>query len=179
MRLTQFAVDRSVIGALLVNVKGQFKFVNEAAAKILGYSQDEILSMSVFDFNAEETSDGKWPEIWNRLRSDTKSEKFESTIIQKNGENLEVMITANYFEYSGTEYLWAFVRDITKDKEIAAQLVSAKDSAEAANRSQSRRSQLHDRRNDESHASHDVDGAVWDRGASDGTLTTEGGRHRQ
>lgn len=37
----------------------------------------------------------------------------------------------------------------------------------------------HDRRDDEPDASHDIDGAIWDRSASDRTLTAEGDRHRQ
>jgi len=37
----------------------------------------------------------------------------------------------------------------------------------------------HDRRNDESDASHIIDGALWNGSASDRTLATEGGRHQQ
>src|ERR1700720_3762039 len=55
----------------------------------------------------------------------------------------------------------------------------SQNAAKATYRAQPGGSPSHDRWDDEPHASHDIDGAVWDRGASDRTLTAEGDRHRQ
>ena len=52
LRLTQFAVDHAGDAIFWVDREANFNYVNEAACPLLGYSQEELLEMNVFDVDA-------------------------------------------------------------------------------------------------------------------------------
>jgi len=114
LKLTQFAVDRGGDAAVWVNQNGQFTYVNDAACQSLGYSQQELLSMTVFDTDPDFSKDN-FDNLWKELRN-VKTATFESRHRSKDGSIFPVEITANMHKYAGEEHLFTFSRNITERK---------------------------------------------------------------
>jgi len=120
LSITQFAIDHTSDAAFWIGSDAQFSYVNEAACRILGYSQEELLSMSVFDIDLNFTPEN-WPRHWQEIKK-IKSFTMESKHKAKDGRIFPVEVTINYMEYKGREYNFAFAHDITQRK-IAEELV--------------------------------------------------------
>ena len=114
LKLTQFSVDRSSDEVFWIDPSGKFLFVNDAACQSKGYSQVELLSMTVFDINPDITA-SLWSE---RFRENKRKGSliYESTHKRKDGSVLPVEIISNYLAFEGNEYFFAFARDISKRK---------------------------------------------------------------
>ncbi|MGB3403902.1 MAG: PAS domain S-box protein [Microcoleaceae cyanobacterium] len=135
LRLTQFSVDKSRDYVLLTDQKGQLIYANEAAAKLLGYSQTELLQMKVKDIDLN-ASKNAWSISWDELKNQG-SVTFESTHQTQAGELIDVEITLNYLEYNHKEYSCGIVRDIRDRKQAEMALQEAKVAAETANHAKS------------------------------------------
>ena len=122
-KLTQLAIDNATDSVYLMTPDSRFCYVNAAACRSLGYSREELLSMTIADvapdFRAE-----TWPEQWNALR-DKGSAPFEARHRTKDGRIFPVEVSRNYLEFDGHEYNCAFVRDITRRKQTDVQLKQA------------------------------------------------------
>ncbi len=120
LRLTQFSVDHAAHAVYWVGEDGRILYANEAARKDLGYSRDEMLSLTILDINPDYSPD-KWAAHWNRLK-EKGSYTFESRNAAKDGRAFPVEIPSNYLEFNGKEYVLGFARDITERKGMQDQL---------------------------------------------------------
>ena len=104
----------------LIDEQAHFHYVNEESCRALGYSRDELLTMSVFnvdpDFSAE-----RWADHWRELKA-VGSLTFEGHHQARDGRIFPVEISANYFEHDGRGYNMALVRDITERKRAEADI---------------------------------------------------------
>jgi PAS domain S-box-containing protein len=112
--LTQFAIDNAGDAVFWMTPDARIFKVNEAACLMLGYSQQEMLKLTVPDidpdFNAE-----KWRTHYKELRR--KGSLFFETIQQaKDGRLIPVEIRANYIKFGEEEFNCAFCRDISERK---------------------------------------------------------------
>ncbi len=114
LHLAQFTVDRAAIATFWLSPEARVLRVNRAACESLGYSRDELLSMTIHDFDPDFPAE-TWPTLWAGLKRQGSS-TFESRHRRKNGEVFPVEITSNYLEFQGREYKVAFARDITERK---------------------------------------------------------------
>ncbi|MEN8126619.1 MAG: PAS domain S-box protein [Planctomycetota bacterium] len=114
LRFTQFAVDHTGEAAYWTDSDARFVYVNEAACRSLGYTREELLTMSVFDFNPV-FSKADWPQHWQELKREG-SLRLQSSHRRKDGTVFPVDIAANFVGYEGVEYNCAFVQDITERK---------------------------------------------------------------
>jgi PAS domain S-box-containing protein len=125
LRFAQFAMERAVDAVFLMGKDARFFYVNEAACRNLGYSREELLSMSVHDvdpwFPAE-----RWAEHWREVK-EKGSFSFESRHRTKDGKVLPVEVTVNYLEFEGKEYNCAFARHITERKRVEEALRESKE----------------------------------------------------
>ena len=112
LRLIQFTVDRAGDSAYWMDPDGRFLYVNETTCQKLGYSREEMLSMTIREINPEFTG-GSWSRHWERVR-ERKSFLMETRHRAKDGRILPVEVTVNYLEFGGREYNCAFARDITE-----------------------------------------------------------------
>ncbi|MFH1738872.1 MAG: PAS domain S-box protein [bacterium] len=112
---TQFAIDRAGEPAFWMGPDARFIYVNEAAARSLGYSKEEFLTMSVHDIDPWFPVEA-WPKHWEKIKQ-RRFFTFESCHRRKNGDVFPVEITVNYFEFGNKEYSCTFARDITERKQ--------------------------------------------------------------
>jgi len=119
LHLMKFSIDHSVEANLWIQNNGQLLYVNNAACRMLGYSRDELLSMKLFDFDLN-YSEENWPQRWENLKKQ-ESVVVESSYRKKDGSVIPVEIAANYFNFNGEEYNFAFVRDISHRKRAEAE----------------------------------------------------------
>jgi len=114
LRFTQFAIDRSTDQAFWLTSDGRFFYVNDAACDSLGYTRDELVTMSVPEINPTCSPD-EFPPYWRALL-ETGTLTFETRHRAKDGRVFPVEIRANLLVYNGKEYCCCFVNDITDRK---------------------------------------------------------------
>jgi two-component system cell cycle sensor histidine kinase/response regulator CckA len=114
LRRARFSIDHASDYTLWINPDGRFVDVSESAGTRLGYSRDELLTMSIFDVTVG-LSPEAWPERWRRLLKHG-SLVFEQEHRTKGGEIFPVEISSTVFEHAGRDYSLAIVRDVTVRK---------------------------------------------------------------
>ena len=112
LRLKDFTLGNIADAIYWIKPDARFWDVNKAAEKILGYTHDQFLSMSVFDIDPIFTSE-RWPSHWEELKQKG-SLQFETINRTRDGHDIPVEITANYCKYGDQEYNCAIIRDITE-----------------------------------------------------------------
>ena len=112
--LARFSIDRASDAVFWIDKDARILYVNNMTCKVLGYSQDELLSMKIHDIDPNFPKE-IWPSHWKELK-DRGSFTFESIHRRKDGTLLPIEISVNYMEYEGTEYNFASARDISKRK---------------------------------------------------------------
>lgn len=120
LRLTKFAVDRGADMAFWIDRDARISYVNDAACERLGYTREELLAMTVLDFDSE-CPVSVWAQHWDELKAQ-KRLRFERTHRTKAGDSYPVEIVANYVMFEGQEYNFAFCRDITDRKRAEEEL---------------------------------------------------------
>jgi PAS domain S-box-containing protein len=106
----------------LINSEGHFIDFSIQVNKMLGYSREELLSMSVSDIDPLYPADA-WLDFTKRVK-EAGSLTFESLFKNKEGRFIPVEIMTNAFMHNGEEYYLGYVHDISERKrvEIALQL---------------------------------------------------------
>ncbi|MFH1021540.1 MAG: PAS domain S-box protein [Pseudomonadota bacterium] len=112
--LLNFALSSVHEAAFLIDQYARFQYVNEEACRILGYTRDELLGLSVLDVDPDFPAE-RWLDHWNELRT-RQALTFEGHHKTKDGRIFPVEIYANYFEYDEQGYNLAMVRDISERK---------------------------------------------------------------
>ncbi|KKN10702.1 hypothetical protein LCGC14_1033940 [marine sediment metagenome] len=111
---TQFSMDKTRDAVYWMCPDARFIYVNDSATEALGYTREELLTMSVDDIAPGRLED-IWPEYWKEL-SEKGSIVFESEHKRKDGSVFPVEISVNYMKFGLKEYNCAFARDITERK---------------------------------------------------------------
>ncbi|MFZ3046899.1 MAG: PAS domain S-box protein [Desulfatirhabdiaceae bacterium] len=114
--LAKFCLDQTSVSFFRIDAGGRFQYANRKACENLGYSLSELLDMSVFDIDPNESIEN-WPALWQKM-SDVGSITWEATHRRKGGTTFPVEITANLLEFKTNRFAISFVRDITDRKRI-------------------------------------------------------------
>jgi PAS domain S-box-containing protein len=122
---TQFAIDRTSDGAFWMGPDARFIYVNDAACQRLGYSRDELLTMTVHDIDPG-FPELVWADHWREVK-ERGSFTLESNHRAKDGQVFPVEITVNYIEFGGKEYNCAFARDISERKLVEEALLESEE----------------------------------------------------
>ncbi len=115
-----FVVENSPDAVYWIDSNLKFTDVNDAACKMLGYSRDELLTMSTKDVNAERSLD-QLNEIWDQTQK-YGSLRFETLHRTKSGRIFPVEALISHITYEGKRLNCAFVRDISERKQIEDEL---------------------------------------------------------
>ena len=95
---------------------GHIVDINTKACQMLGYSRDDLLSLSMVDLvHQDDTAAGEEDE-----RDGEPSQHREETMIRKDGNRVPVEVNTSVLRLKGEKYLMSVVRDITlrKEKEL-------------------------------------------------------------
>jgi PAS domain S-box-containing protein len=109
----QTIISTAMDGFWLTDMQGHFLEVNEAYCRLIGYSRDELLNMSITDIEAVERPE----ETAKRIRKikEVGYDRFETRHRRKNGEIVDVEVSVNYLPTEGGR-MFVFLRDITERK---------------------------------------------------------------
>jgi PAS domain S-box-containing protein len=136
LRVTQFSIDRAGDWVLWIGPDRRLVYVNDTACRSLGYSRDQLLSMTISDIDPDVPPE-VWPRAWNRIR--TKSPyTFEARHQNSKGDIIPVEVSIFHLEYGDREMACSFSRDITLRARSQEALRRAKEEAERANAAKSR-----------------------------------------
>ncbi len=114
--LKQYAIGRVIDGIYWSDAQARILDVNEGACKMIGYSRQELTSMTVTQLDPNFPV-GKWPAHWDSLKKQG-SATFETVHRHKDGHAVAVEVTTNFISHNGRELHCAIVRDITERKRI-------------------------------------------------------------
>jgi len=134
LRLTQTAIDVNADEIYWVRSDGSLGYANDQACRVLGYTREELLTMSVSDLVLEfgpETGPEPWRKLWNEVRRDG-SVLVETHHRTRSGRVYPVEVRTNYVEAGGQEYMFAFARDITERKRASEALRLTQTAADIA-----------------------------------------------
>lgn len=121
LRLKEFALDHSHEAVYLIEEDGlHFVYVNESASRSLGYSRDELLSLTLPDIDPYLSAE-KELAIEAALYAEGVA-TLESRHRRRDGSSFPVEIQSSIFEYQGRMLTIALVRDITERKQALLQL---------------------------------------------------------
>ena len=130
-QLAQFSLDNASDGVEWLNPEGHFIYINPAYCHMLGYSQEELLAMSVLDVDPNIPLP-VWKKTWKLVQT-RRNLTFESLHRHKDGSIFPVEIVANYLQFAGKEYICAFARDITERKRVEKELLKQNEALQAQN----------------------------------------------
>lgn len=114
--ITQFSLDHAFYDVIWLDPEARIVYVNETACSNLGYSQSELLSMTIFDINPDPNTPNTWSAHWAELKQ-RQSFTFDTQHRRKNGQIFPVDVAVNYLNFNGKEYNCVFVKDITAQKQ--------------------------------------------------------------
>ena len=109
-------------GFWLIDIKGRILEVNDSYCRLIGYSRQELLTMSVFDLRANEKPEDTKRHIQRIIASG--GDRFESNHRCKDGRIVDLEVSVNYLAVEGGR-LFAFLRDITERKKRQRELEEA------------------------------------------------------
>ncbi|MCF7886753.1 MAG: PAS domain S-box protein, partial [Candidatus Marinimicrobia bacterium] len=120
-------IKTAIDGFWLVDKKGNILEVNAAACKMLGYTQEEILSKNINDIDALESQEETKQRIDTILKEG--SGYFETKHQQKDGTIIDVEISTNYISHGKGRFI-VFIRDITERKKAEQEIRESREKLE-------------------------------------------------
>jgi PAS domain S-box-containing protein len=114
-------VQASPTAVFLADENGKYTFVNPAACRLLGYSKEELLNMSIPDILPDKQLKNGL-QNFELVKIKGKSESSELMFRHKNGDKIDVLIEA--VRLSENEFM-AYCRDISKLKNAERELQKA------------------------------------------------------
>ncbi len=114
--ILQTAMD----GFCVVDSSGQLMEVNAAYSHLSGYTENELLTMTISDLECVEDLEQTAAHIQKIISE--REDRFESRLRRKDGSCFDVEISAQYRPSNGGQ-LFAFLRDITERKKTETKLL--------------------------------------------------------
>lgn len=109
--IIKFVFDQASDSILLFDTSGAIYRANETACKLLGYSQEEIQKITVFDVNQEITPE-IWEEMWAEKGREGDSCRIRSVHRRKNGEIIPVEISRKFISAGPISLFCSIARQI-------------------------------------------------------------------
>ncbi len=120
LRLAQFSIDHAGDAVFWLDRSGRVVYTNDTFCASLGYSRDELLRLTVFDFGQAVTTEDFF-RSWERI-STRGSYTFEACHQAKDGRTIPVEVSSYYLNFGDIEVACGISRDITNRKRAEAAL---------------------------------------------------------
>ena len=104
--------NQSSEGISVTDMDGNYTFVNAAFCSMVGYTESELLTMSVFDLRAKSGTEG----TFDRTITADEGVPVTVTLVRKDGAEFIAEVTAKVLDINGQKSALGTVRDISKDK---------------------------------------------------------------
>jgi diguanylate cyclase (GGDEF)-like protein/PAS domain S-box-containing protein len=114
LELNQISLEQASDAVFWLDPHGHFVYANQTGCRSLGYSREELLSLTISDVDPLVPPEA-WETVWQEIKT-RQSMSFESQNRTKEGRIFPVEVSANYLKFDGMEYNFSFVRDITERK---------------------------------------------------------------
>jgi PAS domain S-box-containing protein len=114
-------VEKAPIGIFEVNQAGEYVNVNESGCELVGYTEDELLELSISDLIQTGDEPHEVPSFTEL--SETGHMRYAGKILHKDGSEVDVILDAVALENRGDV---AYVQDNTAQKEYERELQDAK-----------------------------------------------------
>ena len=118
-RQYQSVIQASIDGFWIVDAAARILDANDAMCRMLGYTREELLGMSIPDIEADESAADTAAHI--REMMTIGHVQFEARHKRKDGTVIDVEVSALYVASQGDRF-FTFVRDITERKQMDQQL---------------------------------------------------------
>ncbi len=105
-------MEKSPLGVFVTNIEGHYVEVNQAACQMSGYTEEELLNLSIPDFLAPEFME-KGMKVFEKLKAEGYAED-DIMVRKKNGEPFWINLAAAIID---SNRVIAFCQDITARKE--------------------------------------------------------------
>ena len=112
LRFIDFFVEHAGEAVFWISRHMGFAYVNKAACVMLGYTRDELLTMSLGDID-EWAPLEQWPDDWETMKGGA-SKTVVSRHRSKDGRVIPVEVRGKFLAFNDQEYCCTFVRDITE-----------------------------------------------------------------
>jgi two-component system, cell cycle sensor histidine kinase and response regulator CckA len=112
LRITQESVDSAPIGIFRLDGDGRIASVNQEGCRCLGYTYEELQSLTIFDINPN-VSREEW-KAHRALTRTTGARTITTTHRCKDGSIFPVEVSIKQFLFEGELFSVSFVKDITE-----------------------------------------------------------------
>ena len=123
-------VQTSLDGFLMVDAQGRLVDCNDAYSRMVGYSREELLQLSIADLDNRESPEQSAEHL--RLIVEHGHDRFETLHRHKNGQLIDMEVSAHYRPDSRGGRLFAFLRDVSQRKQSEQALIESEANLERA-----------------------------------------------
>jgi PAS domain S-box-containing protein len=109
----------SMDGCTVVDVQGRYLEVNDAYCQMMGYSREELLTMTISDVEAVESQEEAARHIQQMMALG--QDRFETRLRRKDGQLVDVEVSARFMSDRERPCFFSFERDITQRKQFETQ----------------------------------------------------------
>ena len=119
-KLSMTTIQQASDMVFWINMDGQIFYANKKATDSIGYSQDQLRKLKIFDISPSSEQ-----ENWTSHLAKIKTQKhttYEGLMRRKNGKLFPVEITMSFILFEGNTIISAYITDITQKKAEALKL---------------------------------------------------------
>lgn len=118
LRRFKFMIDNAGDAYLFADLNGRVRYANRTACQLLGYTEEELLNLAVFDVDPTYTPD-RHRALADDLARVERVPPFETTLRRKDGSTVEVEMNVSRVVIGGAPHLLAVGRDISERRRAA------------------------------------------------------------
>ena len=116
LRITQHSMDLMAEPVLRLGSDGRVLYANDAATRMLGYTWDDLVWMSMQDLDPT-LKGSRWDLHMDRLKEKV-SLTYETSLRSGKGDLVPMEIRAHYFLFDHGEYVVVLLKDIAREKAV-------------------------------------------------------------
>lgn len=127
------ALAENSLTGICVQQDDKLVYINQRGAQSLGYSANELIGKTIWDFVAPEDREMSAGLAAARLRGEPALAQYQLRVLTRKGETRWTEVLATLIEHEGRPAILANLMDITEQKRAQEELIQAKNRAETAN----------------------------------------------